>query len=243
MRTMSLNEEPDLDPRIAVYNVGSGEFITHFWDEETGTEATAYFITEAFNDRPLVERLAHRVKRSTEEEIRKSFEDVLDGNEIDDFLGVTDANRRVVPRSKIASAVYGQGGRALIDQINQLRLPGDYEIDNIIDAIQHGLVARSNVPELRSTRDLKGRWKELRAVEAYLIAKVWKLDPAPAVAVQQALELDNVTQARNLIQRAREHKYIERTSSANDLRILDAAFDMSRELRRLSDEVSEQLGE
>ena len=241
MRPMSLNGEPELDPRIAVYNVGSGEFITHFWDEETGTEATAYYMTEIWRDKPLEEHIAHRVRRSTEQQVRKSFDHTFDLYEINEYGGVTDANRRAVPISKIHAAIYNQGAGFQLEQISELNVPWDSHIDLLIDAMERGLVERSARPELRSKRDLKGRWKELRAVEIYIYARSSMLDPAPAQVVRRLMKLDNVTQARNLIQRAREHKYIARTSSPDDLLILDAAFEVSRELRRLCDEAKEAM--
>ena len=236
MGTMSQNEEPNVDPRISVYNIGRGEFITHFWDEETGTEATAYYFTEIWWDRPFEEHIAHRTRRSTEEEVRKSFDNIFDHHEIVEFLGVTDANRRAVPTSKIHGAVSSQGVVSQLHQLIDLRLLTETEVDFLCDALQRGVIERSTRRELRSVRDLKGRWKELQAVDIYITAKSWLMDPAPAQVVQQRMGLDNITQARNLIQRAREHKYIARSSSQPDLLILDVAFEVSRELRRLFDE-------
>ena len=63
-------------------------------------------------------------------------------------------------------------------------------------------------------------------------------DSKPARKIQEELELENITAARNLIQRARTHGYLSPANSKiderkNEIEILPAAFADAEDIRNL----------
>lgn len=225
------------DPRIEVYSRGHGIFVAHFWDQESRTEAASYYDLNAWGDRPVEERLWQRAMRSTEEQICSLFEGKTRSHGPDHDLTnrapITDANRRVVPTAAMNRAVSAAGAGRVMADVDRLRLPNEEEINLLIEAIAQGRVVPGGAPIFRNRRDLKGRWRELEALVNYAVAKVYHQDPAPARFVMTEMNLKDLTQARNLIHRARQHGYLSPGAETDEFQILEPAFELSDELHRL----------
>ena len=208
------------DARIQVVAGGDGTFLTHFWDEPTGTEAVMFYWPEGAGSNPLEERVWEAQWPMTLDEIK----DLIEDWSFHPKRGLTDLNRRTVPTAAMNSAFVSSRSWNLLVEADKLHLPNEQELLRIIDLIDRGQIPGSKNPALGNRRDLRGRWKELRAVQIYIEARVSSQDSKPARKIQEELELENITAARNLIERARQHEYLSRSTSNDDIEILPAAF-------------------
>ncbi len=221
------------DPRIQVVAGEDGKFLTHFWDEATGTEAVMFYWPDGFGSNPAEERVWEAQRPMTDGEIK----DLLADWSFVPKTGLSDLNRRTVPTAAMNSAFVASVSWSLLIQADRLDLPKEHELLQIIELIAKGQIVGSKNPALGNRRDLRGRWKELRAVQIYINAIVADQDSKPARKIQEELELENITAARNLIQRARTHGYLSPATSKidkkNEIEILPAAFSDAEDIRNL----------
>ena len=221
------------DPRIQVVAGEDGKFLTHFWDETTGTEAVMFYWPDGFGSNPAEERVWEAQRPMTDGEIK----DLLADWSFVPKRGLSDLNRRTVPTAAMNSAFVASVSWSLLIQADRLDLPKEHELLQIIELIAKGQIVGSKNPALGNRRDLRGRWKELRAVQIYINAIVADQDSKPARKIQEELELENITAARNLIQRARTHGYLSPATSKidkkNEIEILPAAFSDAEDIRNL----------
>jgi hypothetical protein len=221
------------DPRIQVVAGEDGKFLTHFWDEATGTEAVMFYWPEGAGSNPVEERVWEAQRQMTGSDIK----DLLAEWSFVPKRGLSDLNRRTVPTAAMNSAFVSSVSLSLLEEADLLDLPKEHELLQIIELIAKGHIAGSKNPALGNRRDLRGRWKELRAVQIYINAIVADQDSKPARKIQEELELENITAARNLIQRARTHGYLSPATSKgdkkNEIKILPAAFSDAEDICNL----------
>lgn len=228
------------DPRIQVVAGEDGKFLTHFWDETTGTEAVMFYWPDGFGSNPAEERVWESQRPMTDGEIKDLLADwsFVFKRALSDLKGgLSDLNRRTVPIAAMNSAFVASVSLRLLKEADLLDLPKEHELLQIIELIAKGQIVGSKNPALGNRRDLRGRWKELRAVQIYINAIVADQDSKPARKIQEELELENITAARNLIQRARTHGYLSPATSKidkkNEIEILPAAFADAEDIRNL----------
>ena len=139
----------------------------------------------------------------------------------------------VLTRVEMNNAFVSSQSMHLLEQSERLDLPSEEEILKVIRLQEQGKIARSGNRAISTKRDLRGRWKELRAVQIYIQARVGQRNAAPAQLVQDQLELENSRAANNLIERARQHEYLARSQKKDDLAILPGAYRDASDLRSL----------
>lgn len=212
-----------------------GKFLTHFWDESTHTEATMFYWPEGYGFNPVEERVWSAQWPMTADELK------LLVNEWDftPKLHLTDLHRRTVPTSAMNAKFLSTMTTHLLAEVEDLSLPSEQELDRIIELMDKGTLNASQNPALSNRRDLRGRWKELRALQIYIQARVSEQDSKPARKVQEELGLENITSARNLIERARQHNYLSRSSDNDELEILPSAFNDAASIRELWNQARE----
>jgi len=223
------------DALIQVIEGLDGKYLTHFWDESTHTEAVMFYWPEGCGFNPVEERVWSAQWPMTAEEL------TLLVNEWD-FVPkwhLTDLHRRTVPTSAMNAKFLSSMTTHLLVTVEDLSLPSQQELDRIIELTDYGILSASQNPALSNRRDLRGRWKELRAVQIYIQARVSDQDSKPARKIQEELGLENITSARNLIERARQHNYLSRSSDKDELEILPSAIHDAASIRDLWNQVRE----
>jgi hypothetical protein len=217
------------DAPIQVIEGLDGKFLTHFWDESTHTEAAMFYWPEGYGFNPVEERVWSAQWPMTADELK------LLVNEWDFVpkFPLTDLHRRTVPTSAMNAKFLSTMTTHLLVEVEDLSLPSEKELDRIIELTDEGILSASQNPALSNRRDLRGRWKELRALQIYIQARVSEQDSKPARKVQQELGLENITSARNLIERARQHNYLSRSSDNDELEILPSAISDAASIREL----------
>jgi hypothetical protein len=223
------------DDRIQVIECEGGKYLTHFWDEPTHTEATMFYWPEGNGFNPVEERVWSAQWPMTIGELQQ----LLAEWEFVPKWALTDLHRRTVPTAAMNAKFLSTMSSHLIVEAEKLDLPSESELLSIIELMDLGRLAPSRNPALSNRRDLRGRWKELRAVQIYIQARVSDQDSKPARKIQEELELENITSARNLIERARQHNYLSRSTENDDIEILPTAFEDAASIRELWNRVIE----
>ena len=206
-----------------------GTFLSHFWDPETNTEAVLFYWPEHYGSSPLEQRVWKAQWPMDEEALQQ----LLSEWGYIPKWPLTDESRRKVPITEMNNVFVSSQSMHLLEQSEDLALPSEEEILKVIRLQEQGKISRSSNPAISTKRDLRGRWKELRAVQIYIQARVGQRNAAPAQLVQDQLELENSRAANNLIERARQHEYLARSQKKDDLAILPGAYRDASDIRSL----------
>ena len=216
-------------PQIQIVAGDGGTFLSHFWDPETSTEALLFYWPETYGSSPVEQRIWRAQRPMTETDLHH----LLLEWDFDPKRPLTDESRRKVPITEMNNAFVSAQSMYLLEQSEDLDLPSEEEVLKVIRLQEQGKIPRSSNPAIRTKRDLRGRWKELRAVQIYIQARVGQRKAAPAQFIRDQLELENSRAANNLIERARQHEYLARSQKKDDLAILPGAYRDASDIRSL----------
>jgi len=204
--------------RLEIIDGWGEQFAVWLWDEESSTEAVAFYDLDIDTRGALEVRMwSPQWPTTTAErkEIAESFN-------MYPKRAFSDANRRAVRIGELHREALKHFGKQAGARIKYFDVPSEEDIATLI-------AAKDNVM-FRNRRDLQAHVQELRALQQYLYAVVFLGSESPMTRVSEFIGVD-VTKSRSIIERARAHGYLTRNAGGVGGEITDYAEATAQAIR------------